>query len=251
MSAMRRRRGRAILRPVPDPDLDRALEAMTAPELRSLVRSVLDGLEDEQRSAIVDSLVARAARGEAGWRPSRSSHESSTRSSCLPKPLGTSVTRIPMTSEHICAREPRHFWPVIMRTPGSYSRHSFHPSHTATSMSVINEMVEDVLNVDVRATVAQYVTSVYTPTPLGERAKAVCDAIERVAGFASLATSALRSRGNARGLLPGVRAEGRRAGIHGLDSRRAAAVFTSPCVQRRTDARDGGPRRIRGWVTRN
>lgn len=33
-----------------------------------------------------------------------------------------------------------------------------------------HEMVEDVLNVDVRATVAQYVTSVYTTTPLGERA---------------------------------------------------------------------------------
>ena len=35
---------------------------MTAPELRSLVRSVLEGVEDEQRAAILDSLVARAAR---------------------------------------------------------------------------------------------------------------------------------------------------------------------------------------------
>src|SRR5216684_6745200 len=73
MGAVRRRHGRTILRPAPDPDLDRALEAMTAPELRSLLRSLLEGLEDEQRDAMVDSLVARAAGGEAGWRPSRPS----------------------------------------------------------------------------------------------------------------------------------------------------------------------------------
>jgi hypothetical protein len=34
---------------VTDPNLDRALEAMTAPELRSFVRGVLDGMEHDQR----------------------------------------------------------------------------------------------------------------------------------------------------------------------------------------------------------
>jgi hypothetical protein len=33
-----------------DSDLDRALDVMTAPELRSFVRDVLDGLEDKQRA---------------------------------------------------------------------------------------------------------------------------------------------------------------------------------------------------------
>ena len=46
---------------------------MTAPELRSFVRGVADGLEDDQRAVIVDSLVTRAARGDAGWKPSRPS----------------------------------------------------------------------------------------------------------------------------------------------------------------------------------
>ena len=56
-----------------DPDLAKALEAMSAPELRAFVHAVLDGLEDEQRTRLVDSLMARAARGPAGWKPDRPS----------------------------------------------------------------------------------------------------------------------------------------------------------------------------------
>jgi hypothetical protein len=57
-----RRRFRRPNGQVTDPDLDRALEAMTAPELRSFVRGVLDGIEDDKRATFVDSLVARAAK---------------------------------------------------------------------------------------------------------------------------------------------------------------------------------------------
>jgi pimeloyl-ACP methyl ester carboxylesterase len=44
---------------------------MTAPELRAFVHAVLGELEDEPRTALVDSLMARAARGSAGWKPNR------------------------------------------------------------------------------------------------------------------------------------------------------------------------------------
>lgn len=43
---------------------------MTAPELRSFVRTFFDRLDDDQRITITDSLPARATRGRAGWRPS-------------------------------------------------------------------------------------------------------------------------------------------------------------------------------------
>jgi hypothetical protein len=46
---------------------------MTAPELRAFVRAVLDELKDEQRGRVIDSLMARAARGDAGWKPNRPS----------------------------------------------------------------------------------------------------------------------------------------------------------------------------------
>ena len=68
---MVRRRSGPVRTRSTDADLGRALEAMTAPELRALVRAVLDELEDEQRSRVVDSLLSRAARGDAGWKPNR------------------------------------------------------------------------------------------------------------------------------------------------------------------------------------
>lgn len=46
---------------------------MTAPELRAFVRAVLDEFEDEQRSRVIDSLMTRATRGDAGWKPNRPS----------------------------------------------------------------------------------------------------------------------------------------------------------------------------------
>ena len=69
---VRRRSGPPGIRST-DTDLGRALEAMTAPELRAFVRAVLDEFEDEQQSRVIDSLLARAARGKAGWKPNRQS----------------------------------------------------------------------------------------------------------------------------------------------------------------------------------
>ena len=64
----RRRRGTPRV-PAEDPDFSRALEAMTAPELRAFVRGVLDELDPDARTTIGDALVARAVKGRAGWRP--------------------------------------------------------------------------------------------------------------------------------------------------------------------------------------
>jgi len=41
--------------PPEGPDFSRALEAMTAPELRAFVRGVLDELDPDARAAIVDA----------------------------------------------------------------------------------------------------------------------------------------------------------------------------------------------------
>jgi len=69
------RRSRRSLHPPQDPDLARALDAMTADELRSFVRDALDRLDHEPRTALVDSLIARAAKGSSGWRPPGPSRE--------------------------------------------------------------------------------------------------------------------------------------------------------------------------------
>ena len=68
----RGRRRRRSLGPPHDPDLNGALDAMTAEDLRSFVRDALERLDDEPRSALVDSLTARGTKGSSGWRPVRS-----------------------------------------------------------------------------------------------------------------------------------------------------------------------------------
>lgn len=60
----RTERRTAPWRPPPprhDPDIDGALDAMTGEELRSFVRDILEGLDDELRSAFLDSVIASAA----------------------------------------------------------------------------------------------------------------------------------------------------------------------------------------------
>ena len=51
-----------------------------------------------------------------------------------------------------------------------------------------HELVEEVLGVDARACVAQYATSVYTTTPLRDRADAILRALEQVEGVGTLSS---------------------------------------------------------------
>ena len=59
MRSLRRRRRRA---PANDPEIDRALEAMTAPELRAAVRAVLDELDEDVRASVVHTLIGQATK---------------------------------------------------------------------------------------------------------------------------------------------------------------------------------------------
>src|SRR3990167_2494664 len=46
--------------PAKDPEIDRALEALSAPELRAAVRAVLDELDEDVKASVVDTLIGRA-----------------------------------------------------------------------------------------------------------------------------------------------------------------------------------------------
>lgn len=59
--------------PAEDSEIDRALEAMSAPELRAAVRAVLDGLDESVMTSVVDTLIARGTKTTSGWRPKRPS----------------------------------------------------------------------------------------------------------------------------------------------------------------------------------
>jgi len=67
---LRHRRDRV---PAEDTEVDRALEAMSAPELRAAVRTVLEELDEGVKASVVDTLIARATKATSGWRPTRPS----------------------------------------------------------------------------------------------------------------------------------------------------------------------------------
>src|SRR3972149_8878718 len=59
--------------PAKDPEIDRALDAMSAPELRAAVRAVLQEFDEDVRASVVDALIARATKATSGWGPTRPS----------------------------------------------------------------------------------------------------------------------------------------------------------------------------------
>ncbi|MBI4263521.1 MAG: hypothetical protein HY657_04025 [Acidobacteria bacterium] len=186
----------------PDPDLDRALDAMTAPELRSFLRGVLNGMEGEQRVALVDALVTRAARGNAGWKPSAPSQR-----------LVDEVRRFMEAARRVGHADPEDATEYLRQ-----GTRAFLAGDHATARAVFealfppiasvdvdlgqHEMVDEVLHVDVHAAVAQYVTAVYMTTPIGNRADAVYEAIEQVEGIASLWSPIADMEGVSGGTLP-------------------------------------------------
>ena len=185
-----------------DTDLSRALEAMTAPELRAFVRAVLDEFEDEQRGRVIDSLMARAARGNAGWKPNRpSSRIVNDARSFADATQKVGHAEPDDVSEHL-----RLASKAFLAGDHASARAVFEalliPISTVDIDLGQHELVDDVLSVDVHACVAQYVTSVYTTSPLPDRAGAVFKAIENVKAVGSVLNPIAEMEGVSAGALP-------------------------------------------------
>ena len=178
------RRSRRSLHPPQDPDLARALDAMTADELRSFVCDALDQLDYEPRSAFVDSLIARAAKGSSGWRPPGPSRE-----------IIEEVERFARAARRIGSADPievdgylRQGTKAFLAGEHASARVVFEALLPPIADGEIqlgqHEMVDEVLTVNEHECAAQYVVSVYLTTPLEDRAEALCRAIEAVRGIA-------------------------------------------------------------------
>ena len=175
---------------------------MTAPELRSFVRTVLDGLNDDQRITLRDSLVARATQGHTGWKPSRPS-DHVVDEVCV---FADAARRVAYADPDEVSDYLRQGTRAFLAGDHASARAVFETLLLPVAQGDINlgqhEMIEEVLHVDVHAAVAQYVTSVYTTTPLGGRANAVYSAIIHVEGVASLVNPIAEMEGVAAGALP-------------------------------------------------
>lgn len=194
------RRTRARTGPPNDPDLDRALDAMTAEELRSFVRGALEELDDEPRAVLMDSLMARAA--NSGWRPSGPSRR-----------IVGEVEHFAEAARRVGSAEPdevsgylRQGTKAFLAGDQTTARAVFDALLPPIADGEIDlgqhEMVDEVLTVNERECAAQYLVSVYLTTPVEERAEALCEALERVQAVASLWRPIEEMERVATGLLP-------------------------------------------------
>jgi hypothetical protein len=159
---------------------------MTAPELRLALREVFDQLEKEPRRRAVDSLLVRAAKGSARWKPSRPSAR-----------IVNDAKSFAAAARQVGYADPDDVSDYLRRGSRAYlagdhasARGVFEALLPPIAVAEIDlgqhELVSDVLNVDAQACVAQYVAAVYVTTPLAQRADAVHRAIEQVEGVSSL-----------------------------------------------------------------
>src|SRR5262249_56134937 len=135
-------------------------DGMTAPELRAFVHSVLAEMEDEQRTRIIDSLFARAARGHAGWKP----NHPSSRAVDDARSFADAARQLGYADPGDVTEHLRLASKAFLAGDHSSARAVFEalliPISTADIDLGQHELVDDVLSVDVHACVAQYVTSV-------------------------------------------------------------------------------------------
>lgn len=179
---MRRRRQR----PPEDPDIDPALEAMTAPELRATIRAVLGELDEDAKASAIDTLVVRATKGTSGWRPTRPSRRFVEEAKLFAEAARQVGYADPADVTDYLHRASKAFLAGDHASARAVFEAILDPIATVDIDLGQHELVEEVLGVDAHACVAQYVTSVYTTTPLAERVAAVLAAIEHVQGVSAL-----------------------------------------------------------------
>ena len=179
---------------------------MSAPELRAAVRAVLEEFDEDVRASVVDALIARATKATSGWRPTRPSRR-----------IVEEARSFAEAARHVGHADPDDVTEHLRRATKAFLAGD-HASARAVFEAILppiacagidlgqHELVEEVLGVDARACVAQYVASVYTTTPLRERADAMVRALEQVEGVGTLSSPIKDMEDVSAGVLPDLRA---------------------------------------------
>ena len=185
-----------------DPEIDRALEAMSAPELRAAVRAILDALDEDAQASVVDTLISRAIKASSDWKPARPSRR-----------IAEEARSFADAARQIGHADPDDVTEHLRRAAKAFLAGD-HASAKAVFEAILppiasvdidlgqHELVEEVLGVDARACVAQYVASVYTTTALGHRADAILRALEQVEGVGTLVSPIKEMEDVSAGVLP-------------------------------------------------
>jgi hypothetical protein len=182
---MRRRRA-----PAPAPqtgDIESALAAMSADELRALVRDMLLELDERAHGRVVNSLINRAARGGSGWVPAAPSDEDVSE-----------VLAFAEAAERVGHADPSEVDEYLRRGSAAFLRKDYastfrifgallRPIGEAEIDLGQDETVDEVLGVDTGECAAQYVVAAYMTAGPEKRAEAVRSAIDEARGVGYIA----------------------------------------------------------------
>jgi len=177
---MRRRQIPAMAQPAGD--IEGALAAMSADELRELVRGLLFELDERAHGRVVNSLIKRAARGGSGWAPAALS--------------GSDVSEIlafAAAAERVGHADPSEVDEYLRRGSGAFLRKDYAAAFRIFGALLRpigegeidlgqHETVDEVLGVDTGECAAQYVVAAYMISVPEKRAAAVRSALDEMRG---------------------------------------------------------------------
>jgi hypothetical protein len=183
-------------------EIDRALEAMSAAELRAAVRAVLDQLDEGVKGSVIDTLITQGTKATSGWKPTRPSPRVIEEATSFAE----AARRVGHADPDDVTEHLRHAAKAFLAGDYASARAVFEailPPIACVDIDLgQHELVEEVLGVDAQACVAQFAASVYTTTPLRDRADAILRALEQVEGVGTLSSPIKEMEDVSAGALP-------------------------------------------------
>ncbi len=163
-------------------DVEDALAALGADDLRQLVRDMLIELDERARGRAVRSLIERAARGGTGWAPAPVGDEEVAEAVAFAK-----------AAERAGHADPSEVDDHLRRGSAAFLRKDYAAAHRILGALLRpigegeidlgqDETVDEVLGADPGECAAQYVVSAYMITAPAQRPEAVRGAIDEVRG---------------------------------------------------------------------
>lgn len=172
-------------RPAHDParsDVDAALVAMSAVELREVVGELLRELDDRAFNRVASSLVSRAARNGSRWAPAPLSADEVAETLAFAE-----------AAERVRHADPAEVDDALRRGSAAFLGKDYQAAYRILGALLRpiadgqldlgqHELVDEVLGTDIIECSAQYVVAAYMISPPAERAGAVRAAIDEVNG---------------------------------------------------------------------
>jgi hypothetical protein len=167
------------------PNIDGALAALNAEDLRDLIREIIPRLDDKTLSRFNNALIERAARGKTGWQPSGPIDEGVAEALAFAK-----------AAKRVGYADPSEVDNYLRQGSHAFFRRNYHAASQIFHALLLpisegeidlgqDEMFEEMLGIDASDCAAQYVVAVYMTSLLEQRADAVLRAIEEMSNAGS------------------------------------------------------------------